>query len=101
MARILVADDEEGIRDFLREALEEVGHEVATAEDGRVALEKLEHQSFHLLVTDLRMPGLDGMALVELCRASFPETEILVLTAHGTVETAVQAMKLGAFDYLL
>jgi two-component system, NtrC family, response regulator AtoC len=100
MARILVADDEEGLRHFVSEALEDEGHVVTQAEDGRAAAERLRRQSFDLLITDLRMPGLDGMELVRLARAEQPETEIIVLTAHGSVETAVEAMKLGAFDYL-
>jgi len=100
MARILVADDEEGIRSFIREVLEGEGHEVSEARDGDEAAALVERQSFHLLVSDLKMPGLDGMALLERVRASVPETEVILLTAHGSVESAVQAMKLGAFDYL-
>ena len=100
MARILVADDEEGIRAFIREALEDEGHEVAEAKDGTEALARIERESFHLLLSDLRMPGLDGLALLERARALVPEMEVLVLTAHGTIESAVQAMRLGAFDYL-
>jgi two-component system, NtrC family, response regulator AtoC len=100
MPRILVADDEEGLRHFVAEALEDEGHVVTQAEDGRAAAERLRRQGFELLITDLRMPGLDGMGLVRLARAEQPEMEIIVLTAHGSVETAVEAMKLGAFDYL-
>src|SRR5262245_25955758 len=100
MARILVVDDEEGIRAFLRQALEAEGHEVAEAGDGEEAWSILERRSFHLLVTDLKMPKLDGMGLLERARAALPEMEVVVLTAHGTVESAVAAMKAGAFDYL-
>ncbi|HEX6198976.1 MAG TPA: response regulator, partial [Thermoanaerobaculia bacterium] len=100
MATVLVADDEEGVRSFLAEALESAGHRVAQAADGDEAARLLDERSFHLLVTDLKMPGLDGMALLRKVKAEQPETEVLVLTAHGSVDGAVEAMKLGALDYL-
>ncbi len=100
MANILVVDDEEGIRSFIGEVLEDEGHRVVLAADGQAALEALARQSFHLLVTDLKMPRVDGMTLLTQAKAQRPELEVIVLTAHGTVEGAVQAMKKGAFDYL-
>jgi two-component system, NtrC family, response regulator AtoC len=101
MARILVVDDEEGIRSFIADALEDDGHETERAADGVTALHYLHARSFDLLITDLRMPGaLDGMDLLRKARADLPEMEVIVLTAYGTVETAVEAMKLGAFDFL-
>ena len=100
MARVLVADDEEGVREFLAETLELDGHDVTQAKDGLAARRLLETQGFDLLVTDLRMPGLDGLGLLRACRAEQPELEVILLTAHGSVDTAVDAMKLGAFDYL-
>ena len=100
MARILVAEDEEGIRTFLAEALEADGHEVVQAVDGEDAMRRLAGRAFHLLITDLRMPRLGGMDLIRRVRAEQAELEILVLTAHGSVGTAVEAMKLGVFDYL-
>jgi len=100
MARILVVDDDDGVRTFVAEALETDGHDVRQAADAREALRRLEAESFHVLLTDLRMPGLDGIELVRRARAEQPELEIIVLTAYGTVETAIEAMKLGAFDYL-
>jgi two-component system, NtrC family, response regulator AtoC len=100
MARILVADDEEGIRSFLAEALELDGHEVSQAEDGAAAARLLAQTGFDLLLTDLKMPGLDGMALLAKVRAEQPEVEVIVITAHGTVDSAVEAMKAGAYDYL-
>ena len=100
MARILVTDDEEGIRSFVAEALAADGHAVAQAADGNEALRKLAERGFDLLLTDLKMPGLDGMSLLRKVRAEQPELEVIVLTAHGTVDTAVEAMKLGALDYL-
>lgn len=100
MAKILVVDDEAGIREYLAEALELSGHDVQVAADGQAALELLATTSFPLVLTDLKMPRVDGVELVRRLRADQPETEILVLTAHGSVETAVECMKLGVFDYL-
>ena len=93
MARVLVADDEEGIRSFLAEALELDGHEVEQAADGAEALSMLRERSFDVLLTDLKMPALDGMGLLAHVRAEQPETEVIVLTAHGTVANAVEAMR--------
>lgn len=101
MAHILIVDDEAGIREFLADALEADGHETTTAEDGYAALKLLNERAFDLMITDLRMPGaVDGMDLVRKARSEQPEMEVIVLTAYGTVDTAVEAMKLGAFDYL-
>ena len=100
MARVLVVDDEEGIRDFIADALETAGHETVQAADGEAALAELRRRGFHLMITDLRMPRLDGMALVRTARVEWPEMEVIVLTAYGTVDGAVEAMKLGALDYL-
>ncbi|HSK20896.1 MAG TPA: sigma-54 dependent transcriptional regulator [Longimicrobiales bacterium] len=101
MARILVVDDEEGIREFLADALGDDGHDVTQAADGLAALQRLHERAFDLVITDLRMPGaLDGVDILRKAKADQPEIEVVVLTAHGTVDSAVEAMKLGAFDYL-
>ncbi len=100
MATILVADDEEGVRTFVAEALELAGHDVDQAPDGDIAHAMLQRRSYQLLVTDLKMPGLDGLSLLTRVKAEQPEVEVLVMTAFGTVETAVSAMKMGAFDYV-
>jgi two-component system, NtrC family, response regulator AtoC len=101
MAYILIVDDEIGIREFLADALEDEGHRTTLAEDALTALHHLHGRAFDLMLTDLRMPGaLDGMDLVRNVRAELPEMEVIVLTAHGSVDTAVEAMKLGAFDFL-
>ena len=99
-ASILVVDDEEGVRSFLADALAGAGHAVVQAEDGERALALIASRAFHVVLTDLRMPGMDGMALLRELRREHPETEIIVLTAHGSIENAVQAIKEGAFDYL-
>ena len=95
-----MADDEAGLRTFVAEVLADDGHFVAQAADGAEAAQRLERESFDLLITDLRMPRLDGMGLLRRVRVEQPEMEVIVLTAHGSVDTAVEAMKLGAFDYL-
>ena len=100
MARILVADDEPGLREFLADALALDDHAVVVAADGRAAAKLLDDQGFDLVITDLKMPGLDGMSLLRKVRAEQPEVEVIVLTAYGTVDNAVEAMKLGAFEYL-
>ncbi len=100
MNRVLVVDDEEGVRSFIARALAGERLHVVTAQDGQEAAELVDHQSFHLVITDLKMPRLDGMSLLRKLRKETPETEVIVLTAHGTVDSAVEAMKLGAYDYL-
>jgi DNA-binding NtrC family response regulator len=96
----LVADDEEGVRTFLAETLERAGHEVTQVADGAAALRAAHEEPFDVVLTDLRMPGTDGMAVVRTVRTEQPDVEVIVLTAFGDVATAVEAMKLGAFDYL-
>jgi DNA-binding response OmpR family regulator len=101
MAKILTVDDERGIREFLADVLTGEGHEVAQAENAKAAIARLENEPFDLLLVDLRMPGeLGGMDVVRRARAEFPEMQVIVLTAHGSVQIAVEAMRLGAFDFL-
>ncbi|HLN29124.1 MAG TPA: sigma-54 dependent transcriptional regulator [Gemmataceae bacterium] len=99
--RILIVDDEPNIRSGLAKALAEEADEVATAKDGSEALGMLKRHHHDLVITDLKMPGLlSGLELIEHIKHERPETLILVITAHGTVETAVEAMRLGAHDYM-
>jgi two-component system response regulator HydG len=100
MARILVADDEPGLREFITDSLELDDHTVVAAKDGREAAKLLDERGFDLVLTDLKMPGLDGMAILRKVRAEQPEVEVIMMTAHGTVDNAVEAMKLGAFDFI-
>ncbi len=99
--RILVVDDEPNIRSGLKIALEEESYEVATAADASEAWSLFRRRPHQLVITDLKMPGpLSGLDLVRDIKHGWPETLILVITAHGTVETAVEAMRFGAHDYL-
>jgi len=100
VARILVADDEPGLREFISDSLELDDHAVVPAKDGREAAKLLDERGFDLVITDLKMPGLGGMDLLRKVRAEQPEVEVIMMTAHGTVDNAVEAMKLGAFEYL-
>jgi two-component system response regulator AtoC len=100
MARILVTDDEPGIREFLSDALELDDHDLGVAGSGEEAIAELKKRSYALLITDLSMPGMNGMDLLRWVRREQPEVEVIVLTAHGTVDNAVEAMKLGAFEFL-
>lgn len=100
MSRILIVDDEDGVREFMAEVLEDEGYEVDQARDGAEALTKLEAAAYQLLLSDLKMPRMGGMELVRRIRGEQPELEVIVLTAHGSVADAVDAMKLGIFDFL-
>ena len=99
-ARILIVDDEPDLRLGLVETLQEEGYEVDAAGDGWAALEKVRSALFDLALVDLRMPGPDGMIVLDAIRRTSPETLVVVITGHATVESAVEAMKLGACDYL-
>ena len=99
--RILVVDDEDKMRRLLELALTGLGHLVVKAGDGEEALERGAEAPFDLVLTDLRMPRLDGLGLLRSLRERGDTTPVVVLTAHGSVESAVEAMKLGAVDYLI
>jgi DNA-binding NtrC family response regulator len=96
--RVLVVDDEESARIGLAELIESWGFETAVAEDGRTALDKIKSFRPHLILTDLIMPRMDGVALLK--KVDFKETMVILLTAHGNIDSAVEAIKLGAYDYL-
>ena len=98
--RILIVDDEANARTALAELLREEGYTVETAADGFKALPKLEEFSPDVLLTDLKMPGMDGLELMHKARELDPENAAVVMTAFGAVDTAVAAMRQGAADYL-
>lgn len=102
MAKVLLVDDEEGLRMMMGRQLRRGGHEVTQAEDGLAAVGLLKAESFDIVVSDMRMPRLDGMGLLAQAREIAPETEFIILTGHGNLENAVEAFKTGnVFDYLL
>ncbi len=98
--RILVVDDDESLRRVTEVQLEEEGYQVATAAGGEEALRLLEQGPYDLVISDLKMPGMGGVDLLREIRQRYPEVVVILLTAFGTVETAVEAMKLGAYDYV-
>jgi DNA-binding NtrC family response regulator len=101
MARILVVDDEKNLRLVVQKELARQGHDVEVAMNGEEAWEMLENRDFDVMLSDINMPKLDGMALLRRMRENMPEPpEIIMLTGQATVETAIEAMKLGAYDYL-
>jgi two-component system response regulator HydG len=99
-ATLLIADDDPGLRESLERALTREGYRVVLASDGRAALERVQAGGVDLIVTDLRMPGLTGLELLRAAKAIMPDVDVILLTAFGTVEEAVKAMKDGAYDFL-
>ena len=99
-ATLLVADDDPGLRESLERTLTREGYRVVLASDGRAALERVQAGGVDLIVTDLRMPGLTGLELLRAAKAIVPDVDVILLTAFGTVEEAVKAMKDGAYDFL-
>ena len=97
---VLVVDDEQSILEALSKVLQKEGLQVRTAPSGQAALEILRHHPVHVMITDLRMPGMTGEDLLKAAKTITPEVEVIVMTAYGTVENAVAAMKLGAYDFI-
>lgn len=100
MVRVLVADDEESIRNLLKASLSEEGWQVETAEDGQIALNKLKEKNYHIILSDINMPEVTGMDLLEFTKQKYPNTEFVVMTSNATLETAIKAIRYGAYDYL-
>lgn len=98
--RILVVDDEESIREFLEIMLKKEGYEIACAEDGQVAIDLLQKRSFDMVISDLQMPNVTGIELLKHVKDNYPDLLFMMITAFGTTESAVDAMKMGAYDYI-
>ncbi len=99
-ASILIADDEKSIRLTVAQALSSQGYEVATAVDGSTALDQLKDTPTDLLLLDIQMPGMDGIEVLQKAITQQPSLKVIMISAHGSVDNAVDAMKLGAVDYL-
>ena len=100
MAHILIIDDERSIRSTMKDILEFEQHTVTLAEDGAQALEAVGRETFDLIFSDIKMPGMDGMELLDALLARGVEAPIVMISGHGTIETAVEALKKGAFDFI-
>src|SRR4051794_22540990 len=100
LGRILVVEDDESLRRVTQVQLEKCGYETIVAADVPAALELLEKEACHLVITDLNLPGASGLELLKKVRVEYPETTVVVVTAYGTIETAVEAMRAGAYDYI-
>ncbi len=99
--RVLVVDDEENLRRVTQLKLQQAGYEATTASDGAQALDLLARHPQDLIITDLKMPGMSGMDLLRRVKEDYPEVIVIVVTAFGTIESAVEAMRLGAHDYII
>lgn len=100
MAKILIVDDDAGICRKLAEMLAEAGHETATASSGKEAVKMLRKETFEVVITDLMMPGADGIEVLAEAKKKSAKTRVIIMTAFGTIENAVEAMKRGAADYI-
>jgi len=98
--RILVVDDEEIIRNLLYDVLSNTGYKVKTAKDGQEAISQIEKEPFEIVITDFKMPGMNGIELLQHILKINPDICVLIITAYSAVESAVSAMKLGAYDYI-
>ena len=99
--KILLVDDEKDFVEILALRLEEAGEKVTAAYDGRMCLEILEKELIDVVILDIKMPLMDGITTLQKIKILYPLVEVILLTGHGSTETAIEGMKLGAFDYLL
>ncbi len=98
--RVLFVDDERALQELMRTELPRLGHEVTVCPDGRAALKVLEKGRFDAAILDLRMPGMTGLEVLEHLKKASPDTEAVMMTGHASMETAIEALRLGAFDYI-
>ena len=99
--KLMLVDDEERFLTTTRKLLERKGHVVLTAVSGQEALDRLKTHNVHVVILDVKMPGMDGIATLKEIKKSFPLVEVIMLTGHATVESAIEGLKTGAFDYLM
>lgn len=99
--KILVVDDDALLRDFLNETLNRTGFKVELVSTGEEALEKIKQEDYDIILSDIRMPNMGGMELLATVKKYLPDAKVVMMTAYGTVQNAVEAMKLGAFEYVM
>jgi DNA-binding NtrC family response regulator len=99
--RMMLVDDEERFLSTTKKLLAKKGYDVVTAVSGAEALEKIRGQNIHVVILDVKMPGMDGNATLREIKRQFPLTEVIMLTGHATMESAIDGLKLGAIDYLM
>ena len=99
--KILIADDERTIRETVSMILNEEGYDTDAVPNGKEALELLEAKNYDILITDIKMPEMDGMELINQSFKICPQTSVIIITAHGSIESAIDALRKGAFDYIL
>ncbi len=99
--KILIVDDEKDFVEMFSLRLQQQGEKVSTAYSGKEALKVLENVTIDVVILDIRMPGMDGIETLKQIKNLYPIVEVILLTGHGSTETAVEGMKLGAFDYLM
>jgi DNA-binding NtrC family response regulator len=99
--KVLLVDDEQGFVEAMEKRLAKRGMVVRTALSGEAALDALQTAGTEVVVLDVKMPGMDGVETLRRIKAEYPLVEVIMLTGHGTVETAIEGMRLGAFDYLM
>ena len=99
--RILIVEDEETLRESLRRVFTREGYDVETSESAESALRVIEGKTFELIITDIILPGASGIELLKRCRELFPEQIVVVMTAYASLETAVEALRAGAYDYVV
>ena len=100
IADILFVDDDRAILEIVREYLTESGYHVDVVDNGLTALERIKEKPYHIVFTDIKMPDIDGLELLSAIKEHRPETEVIIVTGHGSMESAIQAMKYGSYDYL-
>ena len=98
--RILIVDDDETVRTSYRRSLEGICCNIAAARDGAEALQSMEQKPFDVVLLDMRMPGQDGLSVLRTIKQKWPESEVVIITGYPTVDSAKQAVRLGAYDYV-
>jgi len=100
MSKILVIDDEDSIRKLLKISLTHKGYEVVIAEDGEKGIEAFQREKPHIVLTDIKMPGIDGIEVLKQIKGLYPDTQVIVITGHGDMQSAVEALQLDASDFI-